>query len=277
MLCSTFNIQRSSYIYWLKTKDSVCPKRLEEQTWVRAIFKESRGSAGARTIATIATERGLPLSRYRARRLMAKLNLTSSQLPRHRYKNARAEHVAVNHIVNRQFNPSQPNEVWCGDVTYIWTGSSWAYLAVVMDLYARKPIGWAISRSPNTALTVKALQMAYSLRGKPKGVVFHSDQGCHYTSLNYRQLLWRYQITQSMSRRGNCWDNSPMERFFRSLKTEWVPQSGYSNLEEAKSDIWNYIIGYYSNIRPHQHNNGLTPNRAEDNYANRSISVTKFT
>lgn len=245
MLCEAFGIHRSSYKYWLTNKDTVSPKQLEEHPWVRTIFTESKGSAGARTIATIATERGLSLSRYRARRLMAELNLTSGQLPRHRYKKATAEHITVPHVVNRHFSPSQPNEVWCGDVTYIWAGSCWAYLAVVMDLYARKPIGWAISRSPNTTLTAKAWQMAYQCRGKPKGVGFHSDQGCHYTSLHYRQLLWRYQITQSMSRRGNCWDNSPMERFFTSLKTQWVPTIGYSTIEDVKSNIWNYIIRYY--------------------------------
>ncbi len=95
------------------------------------------------------------------------------------------------------------------------------YLTVVIDLFARKVIGWAMSLSPDTQLTSKALSMAYESRGKPKGVMFHSDQGSHYTSLKYRQLLWRLQIKQSLSRRGNCWDNAPMERFFRSFKTEW--------------------------------------------------------
>ncbi|EPP5373390.1 DDE-type integrase/transposase/recombinase, partial [Vibrio cholerae] len=96
------------------------------------------------------------------------------------------------------------------------TGNRWMYLAVVIDLFARKVIGWAMSVSPDTRLTSKALSMAYESRGKPKGVMFHSDQGSHYTSRQYRQLLWRFQIKQSLSRRGNCWDNAPMERFFRS-------------------------------------------------------------
>jgi putative transposase len=98
-------------------------------------------------------------------------------------------------------------------VTYIWTGKRWAYLAVVLDLFARKPVGWAISFSPDSRLTMKALEMAWETRGV--GVMFHSDQGSHYTSRQFRQLLWRYRIRQSMSRRGNCWDNSPMERFFQ--------------------------------------------------------------
>lgn len=252
-------------------------KRLHEQVTVQAIHTESKGSAGARTIATIATKRGTPLSRYRTRKLMNDLQLTSCQLPQHRYKKPGNENIEVANIIDRQFTPSKPNEIWCGDVTYIWTGSHWAYLAVVMDLYARKPVGWAISRSPNTALTIKALQMAYESRGKPKGLVFHSDQGCHYTSLSYRRQLWQYQIKQSMSRRGNCWDNSPMERFFRSLKTEWIPRAGYHNLVQAKTAIWSYIITYYSNVRPHSHNNGVTPNQAEKNFWSVPKAVAKFT
>ncbi len=136
-----------------------------------------------------------------------------------------------------------------GDVTYIWTGSRWAYLAVVLDLFARKPVGWAMSFAPDSELTAKALQMAWELRGHPKQVMFHSDQGSHYTSRQYRQALWRYQMTQSISRRGNCWDNSPMERFFRSLKTEWVPTTGYQSFSTAQSAIIRYITHYYSGYK----------------------------
>ena len=144
----------------------------------------------------------------------------SCQLPQHAYKKGSKEHVAIPNLLERQFDVTEPNQVWCGDVTYIWTGNRWAYLAVVIDLFARKPVGWAMSHSPDSELTAKALTMAYELRGRPGNVMFHSDQGSHYTSRKFRQRLWRYQITQSMSRRGNCWDNAPMERFFRSLKTE---------------------------------------------------------
>jgi putative transposase len=146
-----------------------------------------------------------------------------------------------------------------------------------MDLFARKPIGWAISYSSNSQLTSNALSMAFESRGRTDNVMFHSDQGMHYTSLKFRQNLWRFQIKQSMSRRGNCWDNSPMERFFRSLKSEWVPQNGYSSIHLAKSDIINYIIGYYSQVRPHHHNQGTAPNVAEANYWESYNSVAKLT
>ncbi len=150
------------------------------------------------------------------------------------------------------------------------------YLAVVIDLFARKPIGWAMSVSPDSKLTGDALAMAFESRGKPKGVMLHSDQGSHYTSRFYRQLLWRYQINQSFSRRGNCWDNSPMERFFRSLKTEWIPVSGYRNFSEEKKNIIRYITGYYSQLRPQQYNGGLTPNESELLYWETSKNVAKF-
>lgn len=233
---------------------------------VRQIHAESNGSAGARTLATIATARGVSLTRYRAGNLMKDLGLVSCQLPKHKYQKATQEHLNIPNLLDRQFTQDKPNQAWVGDVTYIWTGNRWSYLAVVLDLYSRKVIGWSLSKSPDSNLTCKVLMMAFESRGKPEGVLFHSDQGGHYTSVKYRQLLWRYKIKQSLSRRGNCWDNSPMERFFRSLKTEWVPTLGYQNFTDAKKHITNYILGYYNEVRPHTFNGGLTPNMAEKFY-----------
>lgn len=244
---------------------------------MKAIHAESRGSAGARMIALIATERGYPLSRYRVRGLMKEQQLFSCQQPKPAYRKSTQEHVCIPNHLDRTFTVARPNEVWCGDVTYLWTGHRWVYLAVVLDLYARKPVGWAVSASPNTALTAKALTMAFEARGRPENLMFHSDQGCHYTSRAYRQLLWRYRIKQSLSRRGNCWDNSPMERFFRSLKTEWVPEIGFQSFEQAKSAVWDYIVGYYSRVRPHSHNDGLTPNEAERRFWLGSKQLAKIT
>ncbi len=208
---------------------------------------------------------------------MKELGLVSCQIPRHRYKKASREHVEIPNRLSRQFAVTEPNKVWCGDVTFIWVGRRWAYLAVVMDLFSRKPVGWAMSFSPDTTLTGKALAMAFESRGRPRNMMFHSDQGCHYTSRKFRQLLWRYQIKQSLSRRGNCWDNSPMERFFRSLKSEWVPRIGYRNFVEAKAYITNYITGYYSEVRPHQYNGGLAPNESERRFCLNSKTVASFT
>ena len=265
-LCQAFDMHRSSYKYWVARSGKINARQIKEQALVKSIFNESNGSAGARTLARIATDREHPLSRYRAGRLMKACELTSCQQPKHAYKRAKQAHIDIPNHLNRQFDVTQPNQVWCGDVTYIWTGKRWSYLAIVMDLFSRKPIGWALSLSPDSQLTGNALSMAFEARGRPKGVMFHSDQGCHYTSREFRQYLWRYQIKQSMSRRGNFWDNSPMERFFRSLKSEWVPQTGYESFNQAKANIIDYIIGYNSQVRPHQHNGGLAPNIAEKIY-----------
>jgi len=183
---------------------------------VKNIFSLSNGSAGARTISTIATQRGMSLSRYRAGRIMKACQLRRCQQPKHRYKTAKQEHVAIPNHLNREFDVMEPDKIWCGDVTYIWVGKRWAYLAIVLDLFSRKPIGWAMSLSPDSQLTSDALAMAFESRGKPNNLTFHSDQGCHYTSRQFRQQLWRYQIKQSMSRRGNCWDNGRWNDFLEA-------------------------------------------------------------
>ena len=190
---------------------------------------------------------------------MAEACIESKQRRRHSYRQAQSESaIAPNHL-NREFRAERPNQLWCGDVTYIWAGTCWIYLAVVLDLYARRVVGWALSRRPDSELTLQALAMAYESRGRPKGVMFHSDQGCQYTSVAFRQRLWQYQIKQSMSRRGNCWDNAPMERFFGSLKSEWIPETGYRDMAEAKADILRYLTHYYNRVRPHSYNGYLAP------------------
>lgn len=152
--------------------------------------------------------------------------------------------------------------VLVAQVIYIWSGRRWLYLAIVLDLYTRRVVGWSHSGHPDSRLTMQALRMAYESRGRPRQLLFHSDQGCHYTSRAFRQQLWRYQITQSMSRRGNCWDNAPMERFFRSYKTEWMPYDAYNSFTEAVIDIAAYI-NHYNYERGHGYNRYLSPVAAE--------------
>ncbi|MCV5062174.1 IS3-like element ISEc31 family transposase [Escherichia coli] len=265
-LCSALEIHRSSYRYWRKRRDTVNPARVRLCSEIRRAWNQSRGSAGARTLAEMLTQNGVPMSRYRAGRLMKYLNLSSCQPGKHQYKNARQEHTCLPNLLERQFAVPEPDRVWCGDITYIWAGNRWCYLAVVMDLFARRVIGWSLSANTDTALISSALRMAYEVRGQPRDVMFHSDQGSQYTGLKYQQLLWRYRIKQSVSRRGNCWDNSPMERFFRSLKTEWVPTDGYVGKDEARQQISGYILNYYNSVRPHHYNGGLTPEESENRY-----------
>ncbi|EFB5745481.1 IS3 family transposase, partial [Escherichia coli] len=265
-LCSALEIHRSSYRYWRKRRDTVNPARVRLCSEIRRAWNQSRGSAGARTLAEMLTQNGVPMSRYRAGRLMKYLNLSSCQPGKHQYKNARQEHTSLPNLLERQFAVPEPDRVWCGDITYLWAGNRWCYLAVVMDLFARRVIGWSLSAHADTALISSALRMAYETRGQPRDVVFHSDQGSQYTGLKYQQLLWRYRIKQSVSRRGNCWDNSPMERFFRSLKTEWVPTDGYTGKDVARQQISSYILNYYNSVRPHHYNGGLTPEESENRY-----------
>lgn len=263
-----FGVHRSSYKYWAGVDRKPTVDQIHLKSKVREAHTLSGGSAGARTVASMVTTAGTQTNRYMAGKLMNEMGLVSRQQPKHAYKKCNTEYVAIPNTLNREFEVTQPNHVWCGDVTYIWIGNRWAYLAVVIDLYARKPVGWSMSLSPDSQLTKKALTMAYEARGQPKGLMYHSDQGSHYTSLEFRQSLWRFKIKQSMSRRGNCWDNAPMERFFRSLKTEWVPTRGYNNFTEAEQHIVNYLTGYYCQLRPHTNNRGMTPNTAERLYWN---------
>ena len=257
-----FAIPRSTYYADQQRKNTVNIERERLKAKVVDMHQASRQAAGSRTITGQLKQQGESIGRYKVRNLMKEANLSSQQPGKHRYKPAtKPSDIADNHL-NRQFTVKQSNQVWCGDVTYIWSGTQWLYLALVIDLYARRIIGWACSDSPDSVLTGRALTMAYYARGCPKGVMFHSDQGCHYTSLAFRQKLWRYQIKQSMSRRGNCWDNSPMERVFRSYKTEWMPKYGYDSFEQAQADALSYIK-YYNCERGHSYNDYLTPVQAE--------------
>ncbi len=186
---------------------------------------------------------GFQIGRFLVRRLMKEVGLVCKQPGNHRYRQATIERPDIPNQLVRSFQVDTPNQVWCGDITYIWAGSRWCYLAVVLDLFTRRVVGWALAERPDAKLAVKALQMAYEQRGCPKGVMFHSDQGSQYASRLFRQRLWRYRMNQSMSRRGNCWDNAPMERLFRSLKSEWIPAMGYPSQTQASRDISAYLMG----------------------------------
>lgn len=176
--------------------------------------------------------------------------LVSKQPGPRKFRLAQAEAEAVPNQLNRAFQPTAPNRVWCGDITSIRVAGQWAYLAVVLDLYARRVVGWQVSATPDTTLVTQALSRAVETRRPEKGLLFHSDQGVQYRSRRYQQYLRRQQISPSMSRKGNCWDNAPMERLFRSLKTEWIPRPGYRSLQETRQDVGEYLMGYYNRGQP---------------------------
>ncbi len=186
-------------------------------------------------------EEGTEIGRFKVSRLMEELGSICKQ--------ATVERIDIPNHLNREFEAGTPNQVWCGDITYVWAQGRWHYLAVVLDLFTRRVVGWAFSTRPDADPVVQALEMAYEQRGRPQGLLFHSDQGGQYASRKFRQRLWRYRIQQSMSRRGNRWNNSPMERLFRSFKTEWLASVGYMSAQEAHRDISRYLMRRYNGIR----------------------------
>lgn len=262
-ICQLFEVSKSAYYERCLRKKVVDIERLELRAKVKEIHNISRGSAGSSTIVARLAGEGISIGRYKVRSLMKEAVLASKQPGKHKYKLANHERPDIPNHLDRGFEVRQVNHRWCGDITYVWAGNQWAYLAVVIDLSARRVVGWALSKHPDANLAIKALDMAYESRGKPKDLMFHSDQGSQYGSIRFQQRLWRYQIKQSMSCRGNCWDNAPMERVFRSLKTEWIPEGGYINFMEATKDIERYLMGYYNEYRPHSKNDGLSPVEAE--------------
>ncbi len=209
-------------------------------------------------------EDGVEIGRFKVRKLMSEMKLISKQPGSHAYKKATVERPDIPNVLDRAFTVSAPNQVWCGGITYVWALGRWHYVAAVIDLFARRVVGWALSSKPDTDLVIKALDVAYEQRGRPQNVLFHSDQGSQYGSRGFRQRLWRYRFKQSMSRRGNCHDNAPMERLFRSLKTEWVPSVGYMSAALAQQDIGLFLMQRYNWQRPHQFNGGLPPAVAEE-------------
>lgn len=264
LVCAVFDVPRSCLYAHRKRTQRVDRERMALRSRVHALFVDSRSSAGSRSIMGMMREQGIAIGRFKVSRLMEELGLICKQPGNHAYKHATVERIDVPNRLNRQFVVDAPNQVWCGDITYVWVQGGWHYLAVVLDLFTRRVVGWAFSTRADADLVAQALDMAYEQRGRPRGLLFHSDQGSQYASRSFRQRLWRYRIEQSMSRRGNCWDNSPMERLFRSLKSEWVPNLGYTTTQQAQRDISHYLMHWYNWIRPHQFNQGLAPAVAEE-------------
>ncbi len=263
MVYCAFDIPTSCFYDHLARKRTINRERMQQRSELRRLFKESRDSAGCRALMSMMRELGYQIGRFKVRSLMKEARLVSKQPSVHSYQVARSERPYIPNLLACEFDVQQPNQVWCGDITYVWAGGRWYYLATVLDLHILRIVGWAMSDKPDSELAVKALEMAYQQRSCPSGVLFHSYQGSQYGSRAFRQRLWRYRMTQSMSRRGNCWDNAPMARLFKILKSEWLPATGYVSLRDAKRDISYYLMDYYNWRRLHQHNQGMPPAKAE--------------
>lgn len=227
---------------------------------LKAAFAASGRSYGSRRLKMVLRDDGYQFGRYKIRHLMRKYGLKPTWKRKfvHTTDSKHDLPVAEN-LLDRQFNPEAPNRAWTSDISYIRTRSGWLYLAVVMDLFSRRIVGWAMASHMQTSLICDALKMALQHRRPPRGLLLHSDRGSQYASHEYQTLLRQHGIVCSMSRKGNCWDNAAMERFFLNLKMERVWQRDYANHGEAIRDITGYIVGFYNTCRLHSKLNYLPP------------------
>lgn len=265
VMCRLLKVPRSSYYAFARRPERApsAPVLLEA---VREIHCETRASYGSRRMAQALQDRGHAIGRHRARSLMREVQAAVARRRTHRYRKADGEALVAPNLLERRFEPPSINQVWAGDITYVRTVQGWSYLAIVMDLYSRRIVGWAFAQLPDTVLVIRALQQAREQRRPAPGLMFHSDQGCQYTSAHFVNELKANGIIQSMSRKGNCWDNAPVERFFRSLKSEWIDEKGYPDHAYAERDIGAYIDGFYNYTRIHSAANGQSPARCEASF-----------
>lgn len=218
---------------------------------VRAIFKEHRSKYGSRRITEQLQEEGHQIGRYKTRRLMRDLGLKTKISKRYKITtDSRHSYPIAPNVLNRNFDVNIPNSVWTADITYVWTFEGWLYIAVVMDLFSRQIVGWAMDRRMKKQLTLDALAMAYWRRKPLPGLIHHSDRGSQYACTEYRKRIEQHGMIASMSRKGNCWDNAPTERFFRSLKSERLSDYRFTTRSSAISEALDYIA-YYNSIRLH--------------------------
>jgi len=233
---------------------------------MKALFSDSRGSLGSRTLMKNLRQEGFEVGRTRVRNLMKNMGLTVRQ--KRKYKvttDSKHSFSVADNVLNREFLPAAPNRVWATDITYLWTREGWVYLAVVVDLYSRRVVGWSMDRRMHRALVIRALLMAVNLRKPSPGLIHHSDRGSQYASGEYQKLLKQHRMICSMSRKGNCWDNAPVERFFSSLKREWTGDRLYATRQEAIADVREYVAVYYNSRRLHSTLGYATPFDYEKN------------
>jgi putative transposase len=227
---------------------------------LKAAFAASGQVYGSRRLVSALQAKGRAIGRYRVRRLMrdAALRPVWKRKFVHTTDSKHDLPVAAN-LLDRQFDVAAPNQAWTSDMTYVRTRQGWLYLAAIMDLFSRKIVGWAMAPTMPTELVAAALRMALQQRKPPHGLLLHSDRGSQYASLEYQALLGQHGIRCSMSRKGNCWDNAVMERFFLNLKMERVWQRDYANQGEAQRDITDYIVSFYNGVRLHSKLGYLSP------------------
>lgn len=277
-MCALFAVSRSGYYHWLKVTPS---KRWRENEAllidIRDIFESSYKSYGAPRIRAELCEMGVEVSRPRVARIMRAAGLRASR-PR-RFKvttDSKHNYPIAPNVLEQQFEVSEPNEVWVSDITYIRTRQGWMYLTIVLDLFDRKIIGWSMSNNLSAKDTsLAAMRMALANRPLYRPLIFHSDRGIQYACTAFTNLLKAQKgwVQQSMSRKGNCWDNAVAESFFKSLKTEWVYKHKYGTQSDAQLSIFYWIETWYNRKRRHSHLNNKSMEEFEQLYKNQKLAA----
>lgn len=263
--CRLLGVSASGFYAWRgRARSSRSREDARLGLEVLAAHERSKGRYGSPRVHAELRARGIKTSRKRVERLMRQQGLAARRRRRFRATtdSRHAEPIAPN-LLERHFTASAPNTSWVGDVTFIWTREGWLYLAVLVDLYARKVVGWASSENNDTKLALDALRMAVKRRKPPRGLVHHTDRGSTYASGAYRRALKRIGVVASMSRKGDCWDNAVAESFFATLKAELVTEADYQTRSEASASIHDYIDRFYNLVRRHSHLGYLSPTEYE--------------
>jgi putative transposase len=251
--CRMLDVSRSGYYDWIERSTQPDPDAVALEVAARAAHARGRESYGPKRLRTEMAEMGFPRSLASVKRLRARLGLRC----RHKRRFVRTTDgnhtlpIAPNLLEQRFNETTAPNQVWVSDITYVHTDEGWLYVAAIKDLFNKKIVGWAMMDHMRTALVSQALWMAFKQERPAPGLIQHSDRGSQYASGEYRALLEQFGMKASMSRRGNCYDNAPMESFWASLKKEQVHHQHYATRAQAKTDIFDYIECFYNTIRRH--------------------------
>jgi len=253
VMCKMLDVSASGYYAWRGRPESMrtaANRQLIEE--IRRVYGDSRGRYGSPRVHAALRAEGRQIGRNRVARLMHHHGICARQKRRFcRTTDSSHDFPLAPNLLGRRFTASAPDRVWLADITYIPTAEGWLYLAVVLDMFSRRVVGWAMDERITQELTLNALRMAIATRRPRPGLLHHSDRGSQYASNDYRKLLKQFYMTQSMSRKGNCWDNAPMESFFKTLKVERIYRLRYSSRDQARLDIVNWIEGFYNEKRLH--------------------------
>lgn len=275
-MCRVLAVSASGYYAWLEREPSALRQRQDRQLTqaVTRSYLNSERAYGYRKVWQDLEAWSIACCQETVRRVMKRLGFCA-QRKRRFVVTTDSDHgyaVAPN-VLNRDFYADAPDQKWVADITYIPTQEGWLYLAAVLDLFSRKIVGWAMSERIDEALVTSALNMAIVQRRPGPGLLHHSDRGSQYAADGYQELLEKMGMVCSMSRKGNCWDNAVMERFFGSLKTERVYRKTYKTRAEAKKDLFVYIEWFYNAARRHAALGYQTPNAVETRYRRESQSA----